>query len=155
LDAFNDFLKVFFAAMLPVTELRGAIPLGVTLGLSPAENYIAAVAGNLLPVPFVVIFIRRVFGWLQTKSNFLNKIVDKLTNSALKKSNKLRPGSFLIALIIFVAIPLPGTGAWTGAIISAFLNIRLKTALPAIFTGVIIAGIVVSLLSYGVKFAFA
>jgi len=141
--------------MLPVTELRGAIPLGVTLGLSPVENYIAAVTGNILPVPFAVIFIRRVFGWLQTKSKFLDKVVQKLTNSALRKSRKLRPGSIILPLMIFVAIPLPGTGAWTGAIIAAFLNIRLKTALPAICTGVLAAGIIVSIISYGVQFVLA
>jgi uncharacterized membrane protein len=155
LDALGDFLKIFFAAMLPVTELRGAIPLGVRLGLNPAENYIAAVMGNILPVPFAVIFIRRVFGWLQTKSKFLDKVVQKLTNSALRKSHKLRPGSVMLALIIFVAIPLPGTGAWTGAIIAAFLDIRLKTALPAITVGVLVSGVIVSLISYGVKLAFA
>jgi len=137
--------------MLPIVELRGAIPVGAGLGLAPAENMIAAVAGNLLPVPFVIIFIRRFITWLSSKNEKVKRFLDKFVKKRLDRHAKTRYASELIALAILVAIPLPGTGAWTGALIAGMLDIRLKTSIPAIVIGVVIASIVVSALTYGVK----
>jgi uncharacterized membrane protein len=149
----KDILTVFFVSMLPVSELRGAIPVGAGLGLRPVVNYITAVTGNMLPVPFVVLFIRQAFGWLQTKSRFLNRLINKRVTRTLRRHRVDDRRSELLALVVLVAIPLPGTGAWTGAILAAFLQIRLKTAVPAIGLGVLIAGAVVSFITYGVKIA--
>jgi len=135
--------------MVPVVELRGGIPMGVGLGLPLWEAYIAAVIGNMVPVPFIIVFIRRIFKWLQLKSLKLDKLVRKLEEKAhLKGKTVLKYRS--LGLIILVAIPLPGTGAWTGALAAAFLDMRLRDAVRTIFLGVLIAGAVVSALTYGI-----
>jgi uncharacterized membrane protein len=95
-----------------------------------------------------------VLEWLQTKSKFLDRIIRKRIEVSLNKFTKTRYRSMIFALAVFVAIPLPGTGAWTGAIIAAFLGIRLKTAFPAIAIGVLVAGAIMTCITYGVKFAF-
>ena len=142
-------LITFIVSMLPIIELRGAIPIGVfSMGLSPITAAVISVIGNLLPVPFIVIFIRRIFLWMQKKSPWLAGIADKLESKALEKGSRLYKGE-IIGLIIFVAIPLPGTGAWTGALVAAILGIRLKAALPAITAGVLIAGFLVLGITFG------
>ena len=158
LDLLNSLLGTSYLAkcgitliisMLPIIELRGAIPIGVTiLGLPVHTAAIVSVVGNLIPVPIIIIFVRKVFGWMRKKSRRLGIIVDKFESKAMSKGAKLYRGE-LIGLMIFVAIPLPGTGAWTGSLIAAILNRRLKAALPAIGIGVIIAGILVTGLTYG------
>ena len=139
----------FIVAMLPIVELRGAIPIGVgALGLPIPLAAFVSLWGNMLPVPFVILFARRVFAWMRNKSKRLGAFADLLENRAKAKGASLyRKG--LIGLMIFVAIPLPGTGAWTGAMIAALLDIRLKAALPTIGAGVLIAGIIVSVITYG------
>ncbi len=141
-------LITFVVSMLPIVELRGAIPIGVAMGLSPILSAVISVVGNLLPVPFIIIFIRRIFAWMQKKSPKLASIAERLEKKAISKGDTLYK-SELIGLMIFVAIPLPGTGAWTGALIAAILNIRLKSALPAIAAGVVIAGFLVLGITYG------
>ena len=136
-------------AMLPIVELRGAIPIGAgILGLPVHTAAIISVIGNLIPVPFIIIFARKIFGWMRRKSVRLGNMADKLENKAKKKSASLYRGRWL-GLMIFVAIPLPGTGAWTGAMIAAILNMRLKAAMPAIGVGVVIAGILITGITYG------
>jgi uncharacterized membrane protein len=147
----KELIYVFLISMLPVVELRGAVPIGAGLGLSPAENIIAAVAGNMLPVPFVVIFVRRVIAWLSSKNVRLKRVIDRYLSKRIDRHAKIKYTSELVALAVFVAIPLPGTGAWTGAVIAGMLGLRLKTAVPAIAIGVVAAGIIVSILTYGVK----
>lgn len=147
---FGKCVIAFLVSILPVIELRGAIPIGAALGLPGLVCTIVSILGNMLPVPFIVIFCRKVFSWMRSKSGRLKKWADKWESSAKAKGAKLYRGE-LIGLIIFVAIPLPGTGAWTGAIIAALLDIRLKSALPSILAGVIIAGIVVAGITYGFK----
>jgi uncharacterized membrane protein len=135
--------------MFPVVELRGAIPVGAgILGLPVHTAALISLVGNMLPVPFIVIFTRKVFGWMRRKSERLGRWADRLENKVKSKGAKLYRGK-LIGLIIFVAIPLPGTGAWTGAMIAAILNIRLKAAIPAILIGVVIACILITGLTYG------
>ena len=136
--------------MLPVVELRGAIPISATLGLPVITGSIISVIGNLVPVPFVILFSRRVFAWMRKKSARLGRWADRFENRAKAKGDRLYKGE-LLGLVIFVAIPLPGTGAWTGAIIAAILDIRMKAALPAIIAGVLIAGVLVAGLTFGFR----
>lgn len=140
-------------SMVPVLELRGAIPIGVAHGLDYRIAIAVSILGNLVPVPFIVRFIRKIFAWLRTKSERLNGFVTRMEQRALKKSDTVRRARFW-GLFLFVAIPLPGTGAWTGALIAAVLNMRLKRAVPVIFLGVIIAGCIITLLTHGVTLLF-
>ena len=145
---FGKILITFFVSMLPVIELRGAIPLGVSMGLDPVTCLLVSLVGNMVPVPFIIIFIRRIFEWMKKKSSRLAGIAERLEKKAYSKGGLVYKGE-IIGLILVVAIPLPGTGAWTGSLIAAMLNIRLKAAIPAIAAGVVIAGILVVGLTYG------
>ena len=145
----KQFLSVFGLAMIPVFELRGAIPVGVAAGLPFWMVFLTALLGNLLPVPFLILFTRRVFEWLRTKSALLERFVSRLERKAAAKEELLKKCE-LLGLCILVAIPLPGTGAWTGSLVAAVFDIRLKHAFPAIALGVLIAGIIVSVVTYGV-----
>ncbi len=141
-------LITFLMAMVPVVELRGAIPYGVIAGLSVHTAFILAVIGNLLPIPFLVVFTRKVFEWLRTKSAGLDRLVRKLEQKAENKKDVVLKYEFW-GLVLLVAIPLPGTGAWTGALVAAMMDMRLKRAMPAICLGVLIAGIIVTTVTYG------
>lgn len=132
----------FLISMVPVIELRGAIPYAYLSGLDLWLAIPVSILGNLVPVPFIIIFIKKIFAWLRKKSQWLNNLVTKLENRAYKKSETVQKHAFW-GLFIFVAIPLPGTGAWTGALIAAMLDMRLKRAFPAIALGVLTAGIIV------------
>ena len=135
-------------AMVPVIELRGAIPYGVISGLSVPAAFIIAVIGNLVPIPVLVVFTRKVFEWLRTKSDRLDRMVSRLESKAEKNQEVVNRYKFW-GLVLLVAIPLPGTGAWTGALVAAMMDMRLKNAMPAIILGVIIAGIIVTTVTYG------
>ena len=141
-------LITFLMAMVPVVELRGAIPYGVVAGLSVPTAFILAVIGNLVPIPFLVVFTRKVFEWLRTKSAGLDSFVRRMEAKAETKKDIVRKYEFL-GLMILVAIPLPGTGAWTGALVAAMMDMRLKRAMPAIIVGVLVAGIIVTTVTYG------
>ena len=140
----------FLISMVPVLELRGAIPIGVAHGLDYRAAIAVSIVGNLVPVPFIVLFIRKIFAWLRTKSERLNAFVTRMEQRALKKSDTVRRARFW-GLFLFVAIPLPGTGGWTGALVAAFLNMPLRKAMPAMAGGVVIAGFLVTFLTYVVK----
>lgn len=135
-------------SMVPIIELRGALPIATGAGL---EWYIAlpvAIVGNIIPVPFIIIFIKKIFAWMSKQKGFLAKIVIKMEEKAFSKKDTIEKyGPW--GLWLFVAIPLPGTGAWTGALIAAMMGISLKKSFPAIATGVITAGIIVAFVSYG------
>jgi uncharacterized membrane protein len=150
MSLFTHGVITFLIAMLPVAELRGAIPYGVVNGLPQLLAAGLAVFGNILPVPFIILFARRVFVWMKKKSPRLGKFAEMLERKAEKNKKALSRGMAL-GLMLFVAIPLPGTGAWTGALIAAVFDIRLKTALPAISAGVGIAGVLVTGLTYGFR----
>ncbi len=137
-------------SMLPVVELRGGLPAGVALGLPIPLAFAAALIGNMLPVPFVILFARPVFQWVRAHIPALGSFVTKLETRAYAKSKNVKKYEAW-GLLIFVAIPLPGTGAWTGALIASVLNMRLKRAVPVIFLGVIIAGSIMTVLTYGVS----
>ncbi len=145
---------VFLLAMVPVFELRGAIPVGCAHGLPPLEVYVAAVIGNMVPVPFIILFIRKIFALIRKWWPKLDKKVARLESRALKKAGTIHKYE-LLGLALFVAVPLPGTGAWTGALIAALLDLRLKRAVPAIFIGVLLAGAALTVLSYGVRLGVA
>ena len=138
----------FLMAMVPVVELRGAIPYGVIAGLSVPAAFILAVLGNIAPIPILILFTRKVFEWLRTKSEGLDRLVRRLEDKAEKNKGIVEKSEFF-GLLVLVAIPLPGTGAWTGALVAAMLDMRLKRAMPAIITGVLIAGVIVTSLTYG------
>ena len=143
---FQASLMTFVMAMVPVVELRGAIPAGTGAGLDPIVATIIAIVGNLVPVPFLILFTRRVFDWLKTMRIF-RKLVEKLEARAEKKSQVVMKYAW-IGLCILVAIPLPGTGAWTGALVAAMMDMRLKKAMPSITLGVVLAGIIVFFITY-------
>ena len=141
-------------AMVPVIELRGAIPYGVIAGLSVPAAFIIAVIGNLIPIPFLIVFTRKVFEWLRTKSEGLNRLVSRLEEKGEKNRDVVEKYEFW-GLVVLVAIPLPGTGAWTGALVAAMMDMRLKRAMPAIILGVIIAGVIVTTVTYGAGALFS
>jgi len=138
----------FLVSMVPIIELRGAIPIATGMGLSPWIAIPIAIVGNLIPVPFIIIFIKRIFAWMRKVSPKLNGIVDKMEAKAEKNKEKVLKYAFW-GLALFVAIPLPGTGAWTGALVAAMLDMPLKKAFPSVVIGVLGAGIIISFVSYG------
>lgn len=142
-------LKTFFMAMVPIIELRGAIPYGAGIaGLPIWQAALIAVLGNLLPVPFLVVFTRDVFAWMRNKSDKLNSIVLRMERKADKNKDVVLRYEFW-GLVILVAIPLPGTGAWTGALVAAMMDMQLKRAFPAIALGVVVAAFIVTWVTYG------
>lgn len=143
----KNYLWVFFLSMVPVLELRAAIPIGATLGLEWVANYLICVIGNMIPVPIILLFVRHVLEWMK-KIPRLDKIALWVENKAQKNTPKVQKYASL-GLLIFVALPLPGTGSWTGALVAAMLDMRMKYAIPSIFCGVLIAGLIMSLASYG------
>ena len=149
---FGKTILTFLISMVPIFECRAAIPTGVALGLPTARVFFVSAVGNFLPVPFIILFIRKLFDWLRRKSIHLERFVTKLENRAAGKAEKIRNYS-AIGLILFVGIPLPGTGAWTGALIAAMLGIRMRHAMPAIALGVLLACVLVTFLSLGAKAA--
>lgn len=137
----------FLISMVPIIELRGAIPIGQAMGLGFWECYIISVIGNMLPVPIILLFVRIVLNWMK-KVKHLDKIALWVENKAAKHSHQVTKYATW-GLFVFVAVPLPGTGAWTGALIAALIDMRMKKALPSIFFGVLVAGLLVSLIAFG------
>ena len=144
----KDILKTLFIGMLPVLEIRGAIPVGVAAGLDPWSAFFVGFVGNMLPVPFLILLTRKIIEWMK-KHHILDKLTSFLERKGSQKAHTVQKYSFW-GLFILVAIPLPGTGAWTGALVASLLDMRLKRALPAIAMGVIVAGLIVLLATYGV-----
>lgn len=142
-------LATLFVAMLPFIELRGAIPVGVALGLSPELAFLLSLLGNMLPVPFIILFARHIFRWLTCLDNVIGRVMRALETRVHNKSDIVIRYRTL-GLCLLVAIPLPGTGAWTGAMVAALLDMPLRSALPAIALGVLIAGVIILSLTYGV-----
>ena len=149
----KDILLTFLVAMVPVVELRGAIPFGVVRGLNLWTAIIASMLGNLIPVPVIILFIRKIFAWMRAHMPKLDGLVIRMEKKAEKNRAAVEKYAFW-GLVILVAIPLPGTGAWTGALVAAMMEIRLKRAFPAIAIGVAIAGVIVSVITYGAQAIF-
>ncbi len=144
----GQMLLTFGTAMVPVVELRGAIPMGIAAGLDPALACATAILGNLVPAPIIILLARRVFDWLR-ETRFFGPKIAWLERRAHLKGRLVRKYR-LLGLTILVGIPLPGTGAWTGALVAAMLNIRMRHALPAIFLGLVIAGGITTAVTLGV-----
>ncbi len=137
-------------SMLPVIELRGGIPYGVVAGLGVKTALICALIGNILPVPFLILFTTKVFAWLRTKSPKLDRLVVKMEKKGMSKKDVIDKYEFW-GLVLLVAIPLPGTGAWTGCLVAALLEMDVKKSIPAVILGVLIAGAIVSFITYGAE----
>ncbi len=151
--AAGEALLTMLISMLPVVELRGGLPAGVAMGLPIPVAFAASLVGNMIPVPFIILFVRPLFKWVRVHIPRLGGFVARLESRAKEKSVDVSRYQTW-GLLIFVAIPLPGTGAWTGALIAAVLNMRLKRAVPVIFAGVVIAGCIITVLTYGVTILF-
>ena len=148
---FKHCMIVFLVSMVPLIELRGAIPYGVVYGLPLWLTYIIAIAGNILPVPIIYLFARRVLLWGKDKKligRFFTFCLEKGEKAGRKLQAKAGRGLYW-ALLLFVGIPLPGTGAWTGSLIAAMLEMRVREAFPPIALGVVTAGIIVAVVTYG------
>lgn len=143
-----EYLYLFLVAMLPIAELRGAIPLGIYWGLSPILVFIIAIIGNMVPVPLILLFLEGIEKYLR-KSEKMARALDWIFERTYKKADeKVRRWEYL-ALILFVAIPLPGTGAWTGSLIAYLFKFDIKKSMLSIFIGVLIAGLIVLIASLG------
>ncbi|MFY9483570.1 MAG: small multi-drug export protein [Tissierellaceae bacterium] len=144
----TDEFTVILTAMLPVIEVRGAIPVGIALGMSPFHATLLAFLGSIIPVPFILWTIRPIFTYLR-RTKLFRRLVNTLTDKSMRKSGKVKKYGY-IGLFFFVAIPLPGTGVWSGSLIAALLNMRIKYAFPTIVLGNLVASIAIMLLSFGV-----
>lgn len=133
--------------MLPVLELRGGMIAAKLLGVKLAKAFVICYIGNILPIPFILLFIRKILGAMR-KIKGLNKLAEKIENHSEKKKDKVLKYKRL-GLLLLVAVPLPGTGGWTGALLAALLDIRIRSSLPIIALGVLIADIIMVALSYG------
>jgi uncharacterized membrane protein len=155
LETVGKELCVLFCSMLPIIELRGAIPLGAAFGLPWWQNYLIAVVGNMLPVPIILLFVKAVLNWMtKCRVKLFNKIANKMFEKAEKNREKIEKYAFW-GLTLFVAIPLPATGAWTGTLVAAIFDMKFWKSLLAALLGVMIAGVVMTLVSYGVVAAIA
>lgn len=144
----GETLLTMLISMLPVVELRGGLPAGVAMGLPIPVAFAASLVGNMIPVPFIILFVRPLFQWVRIHIPKLEGFISHLEARAEAKSaDVLRYQTW--GLLIFVAIPLPGTGAWTGSLIAAMLEMRVKEAFPPIALGVVTAGIIVAVVTYG------
>ena len=150
MDFFRDKIPpeliIFFISMLPVLELRGGLIAAKLLGVEFVPAFIICYIGNIIPVPFILLFIRKIFQFLRDKKGF-SKIIEKLEIRSMRKSEKVKRWRDW-GLLAFVAIPLPGTGGWTGALIAALMDIRIKKSFPIIAIGILIAGIIMSVITY-------
>ncbi len=140
-------LIAFLVSLLPILELRGGLIAANLLGVKLIPAFIICFIGNMLPIPFILLFIEKIFDWLRDKKG-LGKVVRYCEKKADKNKDKIEKYG-LWGLLILVAIPLPGTGAWTGALVAALMRLDIKKSLPVIAGGVVIAGIIVSLIMYG------
>ena len=149
LETVGEELCVLFCSMIPIIELRGAIPMGAVFGLPWWQSYLLAVLGNMLPVPIILLFVKAVLNFMAgSKVKFFNKIADFLFKRVEKRRGKIEKYSFW-GVCLFVAVPLPVTGAWTGSLVAAMIDMKFWKALLSCLFGVMIAGVVMTLISYG------
>lgn len=144
---FGKELIVFLISLMPILELRGGLIAAALLGLNIVPAFIICIIGNLLPIPFILWFITPIFNKLK-KTKHLSKFVNKIEKKALSKKDKIEKAEFW-GLFFFVGIPLPGTGGWTGSLIASLINMDKKKAMLAITCGVLLAGLIVGSLSFG------
>lgn len=145
-------ILVFVISILPILELRGGLLAASLLGLDPIPSYIITMFGNILPIPFILWFINKILDWMRNSKHF-NKIASWLDKKVEKHKSSIEKYGFW-GLVLFVGIPLPGTGAWTGSLIAAVLEMDKKKSFLAILLGVVMASIIMMLISFGVIRAF-
>lgn len=149
---FGKSILTLLLSMVPVIELRGALPIATeAYNLNFWYSMALCVVGNLIPVPFIIIFIKKIFAWMRKVSPKLDGLVTRLENRAESKSEVVQRYAFW-GLFILVAIPLPGTGAWTGALVAAMLDMKMSRAFPSIALGVIGAAVIVAIVTKGIVF---
>lgn len=143
-------ILVFIISVLPILELRGGLLSASLLEVDPLVAYIISIIGNILPVPFILFFIKRIIDWLRkSKVNFFKKIAKFLDEKVEKNKEKIEKYGYL-GLILFVGVPLPGTGAWTGCLLAAVLDMDRKKSFACVVCGVLMASIIMMVLSYGI-----
>ena len=145
---------VFFCSMIPIIELRGAIQMGAAFSLPWWQTYIISVIGNMIPVPFILLFIKKIIRWMSnSKVKFFNKTAGFLMRKVEKNRERIEKYSFF-GVCLFVAIPLPATGAWTGSLVAAMIDMKFWKAVLSAFIGVLVAGVIMTLISYGIAAIF-
>lgn len=142
-----NYIYVFFVSMVPFIEIRGSIPLGVLLGIPLPACFLLSVLGNMLPVPFIILFIKKILSFMKRFPK-LAPIANFVEEHGSKRSDKVTKFA-TFGLALFVGIPLPGTGAWTGSLIAALLDMKFGYAIVSVFAGVLLAGFIMSGISYG------
>ena len=148
----KKYILIFLVSMVPIVELRGAIPIAVGIGLQKLPSFIIAIIGNMVPVPFIYFFARKLLLWGKDKKyigKFFSWCLEK-GNKAGEKLKKKANKSIYIALMLFVGIPLPGTGAWTGTLAASILNLDFKKSVIAATLGVLLAGLIMMAISFGI-----
>ena len=155
LETVGKELCVFFCSMIPIIELRGAIPLGAALGLPLWQSFTLSIVGNMLPVPIILLFVKKVLSFMsRCRVKFFNKVANYIYDKAEKNRAKIEKYSFW-GVALFVGIPLPMTGAWTGSLVAAIIDMKFWKAVLSALVGVLCAGVVMALISYGVAAIFA
>ncbi len=139
---------IFIISMIPILELRGGLLAAALLKVPELTAIPLCIIGNIIPIPFILLFIRKIFKWMKNFKMFRG-LVEKLENRAMGKSDKIKRYEFW-GLLLFVGIPLPGTGAWTGALIASLLNVDIKKSSLAILGGIIMATVIMYIVSYGI-----
>ena len=152
LEIIKEYLYVFFCAMVPLIELRGSVIIGAGMGMPWFANLALSVIGNMIPVPFILLFIRRILAWMHTTKHFKG-IAQWLERKAHSKSDRVLKYASL-GLVLFVGIPLPGTGAWTGSLVAALFDMDVKKASVSILLGIFLAAVIMTTLSYGIGSLF-
>lgn len=150
LNGLNKDVTVFIISMIPILELRGGIVAASVLNVPYIRALLICIIGNVLPIPFILLFINKIFEWLKS-FRATRGIVEKMEYRAMSKSDSIKRYEFW-GLLLFVGIPLPGTGAWTGALVAALLRVKLKKAVPAIFFGILLASGIMSFIAYGIPY---
>ncbi|MDY3917887.1 MAG: small multi-drug export protein [Candidatus Limivivens sp.] len=141
-------LIAFIVSMVPILELRGGLLAASALGIDLVRAVVICFIGNIIPVPFILLFITPIFNWMK-KTKYLKPMVDKLEGKAMKKKDQIEKYEFW-GLVLFVGIPLPGTGAWTGSLIASLLGIKFRKAFPAVIVGLCLATVIMTVVSYGI-----
>lgn len=141
----------FIISMVPILELRGGLIAASLIGIGVVKAIIICIIGNIIPIPFILFFITPIFNYMK-KTSLFRPLVEKLEQKSMAKSDQIKKYEFW-GLALFVGIPLPGTGAWTGALIAALLGIDIKKASLSIFVGILIATVIMTIISYGIPFA--
>lgn len=154
LETVGKELCVFFCSMIPIIELRGAIPMGAVLGMPWWQSYLLSVLGNMVPIPFILLLIKKIIQWMSvSKVKFFNKFANFLLRKVEKKRAGIEKYAFW-GVCLFVAVPLPVTGAWTGSLVSAMIDMKFWKAFLSCLFGVMISGVVMTIISYGVAAIF-